>query len=97
MIRSAKKSKTAKSIEIKEDTIEKEINKILAAIARAKVSSIKKYTDIREDLGIDSLSAMEILAAVETRFKIIVDEAKAFDIVTVSDLYKMVKGHISKK
>ena len=77
--------------------IEKGIIRILADVARAKASDIKRTTNIREDLGIDSLNAMEILAAIEVKFNIIVDEAKAFDIVTVEDLNKAVFEHFEKK
>jgi acyl carrier protein len=41
-----------------------------------------------------SLNAMEILAAVETKYKIQVDEAKAFNAITAKDLYELVKSYL---
>ena len=43
------------------------------------------------------INAMEVLAAIEIRFKITVDEAKAFGIVTVKDLNEAVKKYIKEK
>lgn len=89
-----KKRKLKKITDLNPATIEKEIRSILARVARVKESVIRKNINIRDRLGIDSLNAMEILAAIETKFGITIDEAKAFDVVTVKDLYKLVKGYI---
>ncbi len=76
--------------------VEEEIRSILAKVARVKKSEIKKDVNIRDRLGIDSLSAMEVLAAVETKFGITIDEAKAFNVVTVKDLYKLIEKYATK-
>lgn len=74
-----------------------DIKNLIAGIARMDASRIKEDANIREDLGVDSLSAMEILAAIEKRLGIVIDEAKAFDIVTVKDLINLVMSYLKKK
>jgi len=76
--------------------IELNINKIIAKIARVKESDIKDDIKIRDHLGIDSLNATEILAAIEVKYGITIDEAQAFNIETVRDLYDLVNSHIKK-
>jgi len=73
---------------------EKEILSIIAKVARVKPAQIKDETNLRDELGISSLNAMEILAAVETKYGIQVDEAKAFDVATAKDLHELVKSYI---
>lgn len=82
---------------IQEKNLEKELKKILARVARVKISDIEDNIDIREDLGIDSLNAMEILAAIEIKYNITIDEAKAFDIITFKDLYELVENYLRNK
>ncbi|MDP8230972.1 MAG: acyl carrier protein [Candidatus Gorgyraea atricola] len=77
--------------------IRKDIKRLVAEIARMDVKKVKESADIRDDLGIDSLAAMEILAAVEKRLGIVIDEAKAFDIVTVGDLIDLVMFYVKEK
>lgn len=92
-----KKKHKSKKIKIHNPVaIEEDIKSILARVTRVKRSDIKEDVNIRDRLGIDSLSAMEILAAIETKFGITIDEAKAFDVVTVKDLYGLIKEYLSK-
>lgn len=87
-----KKTPDRKSSEIRDD-----VKKLVAQIARMNVKKVKESASIRDDLGIDSLAAMEILASVEKRLGIVIDEAKAFDVVTVKDLLDLVTQCLRKK
>lgn len=78
------------------DTVKEAVRTILAKVARVKKSEVKEGVNIRDNLGIDSLSAMEVLAAVETKFGITIDEAKAFNVITVKDLYKLIEEYTTK-
>ena len=77
--------------------IRKDVKKLVAQIARMDAGKIRENASIRDDLGIDSLAAMEILASIEKRLGIVIDEAKAFDIVTVEDLLDLVTECFKKK
>lgn len=74
-----------------------EIKDIVAKVARRDLSEFDESTNIREELGIDSLQAMEILAAIETHLQITIDEIKAFNIVTVGDLFGLIEQTLSQK
>ena len=74
--------------------IRKKVKKLLAEIARVNDDKIKENAKIRDDLGVDSVSSMEILAAIETRLGIVIDEARAFNIVTVKDLIELVMFYL---
>jgi acyl carrier protein len=54
-------------------------------------------TLIREELGIDSLMAMETLAAIETIYDIEIDENKAFEIVSVGDMMCLIEEYLERK
>ncbi|MFA5389784.1 MAG: acyl carrier protein [Candidatus Omnitrophota bacterium] len=74
-----------------------DVKKLVAQIARMDVKKVGESASIRDDLGIDSLAAMEILASIEKRLGITIDEAKAFDVVTVKDLIDLVIQSLGKK
>jgi acyl carrier protein len=76
------------------DLINNEIRVIVSKIARVKPQNIKNNTNLRDELGLSSLNAMEILAVLETKYGIQIDEAKAFDIITAKDLYELVKSYL---
>ncbi len=77
--------------------IREDIKKLVAEIARMDPKKVKEFHDIRNDLGVDSLSAMEILASIEKKLDIVIDEAKAFNVITVKDLIDLVMHYLQKK
>ncbi len=77
--------------------IREDIKKVIADIARIDVKKVRESQDIRSDLGVDSLAAMEILASIEKNLDIVIDEAKAFNVVTVKDLIDLVMHYLKKK
>ncbi|PIP68071.1 MAG: acyl carrier protein [Candidatus Omnitrophica bacterium CG_4_9_14_0_2_um_filter_42_8] len=77
--------------------IKSDVRKLVAQIAKMDAGKVRESASIRDDLGIDSLAAMEILASIEKRLGIVIDEAKAFDVVTVEDLLDLVTQCLKKK
>jgi len=84
--------KTAKKSKTRED-----VKKLIAEIARMDADKINEEDIIRDDLGIDSLMAVEMLAAIEKRLGISIDEAKAFNVVTAGDLIDLVMLYSKKR
>jgi len=82
---------------IETSKVRKDVKKLVAEIARMDPGEVKESTNIRDDLGVDSLMAMEILAAIEKRLRITIDEAKVFDVVTVKDLIDLVMFYLKEK
>jgi len=72
----------------------KEIVKILSKITRIDLKGITYDTLIFEELGIDSLMAIEILARVEKQFNIIIEESFLADVNTVGDFVQTIEKKI---
>lgn len=92
MIKKSKKRTDTNRLDIR-----KNVKKLVAGISRMDAGNIKESDNIRDDLGIDSLMAMEILAAIEKRLGITIDEARILDVVSVRDLIDLVIVYLKKK
>lgn len=73
------------------------IKQTLSIITRVDEDYFSEDTLIREELGIDSLMAMETLAAIETIYDIEIDENKVFEIVSVGDMMCLIEEYLKKK
>jgi acyl carrier protein len=74
--------------------LNKEIVEILSNITRIDLKGITYATLIFEELGIDSLMAIEILARVEKRFDITIEESLLANINTVGDFIQIIEEKI---
>jgi acyl carrier protein len=57
-----------------QNTIEEEVKKLVADITEVPVEKLAPDADFFKDLGIDSLKAIEIVAAFEKRYRITIPE-----------------------
>jgi acyl carrier protein len=73
------------------------IIKTLALIARINEKKFDENTLIREELGIDSLMTMEILAKIEKHYDIEVNEEDIIDINNVGDFIDFIEAIITEK
>ena len=67
-----------------------EIKNLVSQITRINMSELSDDVRVREELGIDSLMAMEIVASCEKRFRIHIDEEQIFEIETIGDFYNLI-------
>ena len=70
--------------------------KVAAIIAKEldkDVSNIKMETRLVEDLGADSLDAVDIMFSLEEEFGMEIDDDSAQAIKTVGDLVKYIESH----
>jgi acyl carrier protein len=72
------------------DTIRQSVNRI-TGIAPSDISDTSNY---REDLGLDSLSALEVMVDIEYAFKIKVPEERLQNVQTVQDTIALVQEHL---
>jgi acyl carrier protein len=56
------------------EDIEQEIRKIVAEVLETNPEEIDPEARFVEDLGMDSMMALEILAAIEKKFKVVIPE-----------------------
>ena len=65
-------------------TIESEVQNLIADILEIESNQIDPDAKLVEDLGMDSMMALEILATMEKRFKIKIPEEHLSEITTVN-------------
>ncbi|HOT46342.1 MAG TPA: acyl carrier protein [Spirochaetota bacterium] len=81
--------------QIKNDTsLRESIIKTIATIARINEKNIDDSVLIREELGIDSIMSLEIVAQIERHYGIVVDEEETLQIKTVGEFIDYVQSKI---
>ena len=76
--------------------IENEIKNLVAEIIEKDPGEIKPDSRFVEDLGVDSMMALEILAGVEKKYKIAIPEEKLAEFKTLDSVVKIAKEHLNK-
>ena len=71
-----------------QNTIEEEVKKLVADITEVPVEKLAPDADFFRDLGIDSLKAIEIVAAFEKKYRVIIPES---DIPNIRNLRQVLK------
>jgi acyl carrier protein len=79
---------------IKDEEIHLDIIKVLAKITRIDASSIVDNVLIRDELGIDSLMGIEIIAKIEKYYNIHLEESLLLEINRVGDFINLVKSKL---
>ena len=77
---------------VKNTILDKDFIEILSKITRIDSSGITYDTLIFEELGLDSLMAIEILARVEKQFDIIIEDDKLETLNTFKDLLEFISN-----
>ncbi len=80
----------------KKGDIREEVIGIVSRVTKIAASQITAEQLIRDDLGVDSMQAIEALAILEKEFNIIIDPEKAFNVVTVNDLFGLIEESIAQ-
>lgn len=70
------------------NNLEEEVKKLVADITEVPVENLTPDADFFKDLGIDSLKAIEIVAAFEKKYRIIIPEK---DIPNIRNLRQVIK------
>jgi acyl carrier protein len=73
-----------------------EIKKLVAEIAEKSPDEIKDDARFAEDLGIDSMMALEIVAMIEKKYKVIIPEAEIPNIRSLQNVYDLVEKLLNK-
>ena len=72
------------------ETIEHEVRTIVAAKAARDPTRIGPYEDFEEDLGLDSLDRLDLLAEVEDELGIRISEDEISEVRNLDDLLRVV-------
>ncbi len=77
--------------------IENEIRNLIAEVLEKDPEEIKPDSRFIEDLGMDSLKALEILVAVEKKFKITIPEQKLPELKSLTDTVNVAREFLALK
>lgn len=72
------------------------IKEILIDLTNIKKTKITITSSLENDLGIDSFTALEILAAIEQDFDIVIRKEKISTLRTFQDVLELVKNILKK-
>lgn len=75
-------------------TLEKELREIIAKIVEIDPEKITLEANFVEDLGMDSMMALEILAAMEKKYKIQVPEEKLNELKNLKIAMDLTKQYL---
>ena len=73
------------------DNLENEIRDLVAEVIEVEPEEVTSEADFIEDLGMDSMQALEIMAAIEKRYSIQIPEDYLVKIINLSSLLNVAK------
>lgn len=74
--------------------IEKEIRDAIAEVAAVRAETIKAEDRLREDLGLDSVSSMELLSMLAERYDVDIEMEEAVAINTVAEVIEVTRSRL---
>ncbi len=80
-----------------EKVLEREIREIIARILDVEPAEIKPEARFVEDLGMDSMMALEIVAAIEKRYKIAIPEEQLTKLTNLKEVLALTQQYLKKK
>ena len=80
--------------QITEELIKSEIKRLIADVTEREPEEVTDTASFGEDLGVDSLMAMEVMVAVDKKFKIDIPEEEFGKIKNVLDAVAIVQKHL---
>ena len=83
--------------QISAEDIRKEVRRLVAEITERTPEEVSDTALFQEDLGIDSLMAIEMLVAVDKKYRIQVPEEEFGTIKNVNDAVAVVERHLAAK
>lgn len=82
---------------IKTENLEKELRSLIAEIIEVEEEKITLDASFVEDLGMDSMMALEILAAIEKKYKLRIPEEHLTKITNLKQVVNTTKEFFGKK
>ena len=79
------------------DNLEKEIRSIVAEILEIKETNIRPDANFADELGMDSMMALEILASVEKKYKIKIPEEYLTKVTSLKNMVEIARKIMEKK
>jgi acyl carrier protein len=83
--------------EVNKENLEKELRSLIAEIIEMEEGKITPDANFVKDLGMDSMMALEILAATEKKYKIQIPEQKLAKLTSLKEVVNVAVEYLSKK
>jgi acyl carrier protein len=77
--------------------VRKEVLAIVSMVIEKAPDQIPPDAHLVQDIGADSMMALEILAALEKKYKIIIPEEKLKDLTTLNKIIELAESSLKKK
>ncbi len=74
--------------------IDQEVRKLIADIIEIEPDKVEPDANLVEDLGMDSMMALEILASIEKKFRIRIPEEELPKITTLNRAIELAKKYV---
>ena len=79
------------------ENLENELKSIIAEITEIEPEKITMEAGFVEDLGMDSMMALEILASIEKKYKIRIPEDKLMSLTNLNETIKLTQEYLNVK
>jgi len=76
------------------DQVKSEIRALVAEVAEIELDKVTDSSKFNDDLGVDSMKALEIVAMIEKKNKIVIPEDKIPAIRTLNDVYAIIEPQL---
>lgn len=76
------------------EALEEEIREIVAEIIEVEQEEIGPDTNLVTELGADSMMALEILATIEKKYKLVIPEKELPNMITLSQILDVIKTYM---
>lgn len=78
------------------EQVKKEVRKIVADITEIPIADLKENARFVEDLGVDSMMALEIVASVEKKYRVVVPENEVSGVTSLEKVYEILGKLLNK-
>ena len=79
------------------DNVEADLRQLVATILEVEPDTIDAEANFVKDLGMDSMMALEILASIEKKYKLVIPEETLGKFTTLNQTVKIVQELLDKK
>ena len=76
------------------EAFKEDIREIVAEIIEVDPEEIGNDTNLVTDLGTDSMMALEILATIEKKYKLVIPEKELPNMITLSQILDIMKSYM---
>lgn len=77
--------------------VKEQVSKIVSEIIQVPLCEINPDASFIDDMGVDSLRALEILAAIENNYEITIEPERLKDMTTLNNIIKIAEEYLSAR